>query len=435
MAIGDAERALDCEYYIYTHTSGESALRTPAYSLPRSIAPFVAVVAPTVMLHSPRLVRPSLTPSALLNTPKTLRELYGVGDAQGRANTNRQAVTAFLGQRYSPADFSLFQTKFLNASTLGYELATSQLRCRGDDGGAFPVGGGEAMLDAEYIVSLGANISTEFWGFGGDDSPPQRLWLKWMSLVQNTSDAEVPLVMSTSYGEDEAYIAEDYAARLNIEFMKAGVRGISLLVSSGDSGAKGTDPQTKGCPGGKFQPKWPTGSPYVTSVGGTAGLGPSYQTAADYSSGGFSDRWARPKWQADAVSAYLASAEVNEKLRAHINNTAGRGFPDVSALGDVVIISARLPMPVEGTSCSSPIFGGVVSLLNDRRLANGKPPLGFLNPFLYGHADALTDIDSGTGDGCKSDDDGFPAVKGWDAITGLGTPNFPALAKAVDSLP
>ena len=50
-------------------------------------------------------------------------------------------------------------------------------------------------------------------------------------------------------------------------------------------------------------------------------------------------------------------------------------------------------------------------------------PLGFLNPFLYSTgASALNDITSGDNPGC--DTDGFPAIPGWDPVTGFGTPNF-----------
>ena len=95
------------------------------------------------------------------------------------------------------------------------------------------------MLDAEYITSMGANIATEFWGFQGKEYPAQGmgLWLKWVTTIANTSDADVPRVFSTSYGEDEKFVAADYAARINVEFMKAGARGITLLFSSGDTGA------------------------------------------------------------------------------------------------------------------------------------------------------------------------------------------------------
>lgn len=76
---------------------------------------------------------------------------------------------------------------------------------------------------------------------------------------------------------------------------------------------------------------------------------------------------------------------------------------------------------VGGTSASSPTFAAVIALVNDALLAKGKKPLGFLNPWIYGGAyKALTDITSGSSIGCNSS--GFPAQKGWDAVTGWGTP-------------
>jgi len=62
------------------------------------------------------------------------------------------------------------------------------------------------------------------------------------------------------------------------------------------------------------------------------------------------------------------------------------------------------------------------------RLAAGKPALGFLNPFIYKNPDAFFDVTSGTNSDSKVY--GFTAVKGWDAATGFGTPNYEALAKA-----
>ena len=92
--------------------------------------------------------------------------------------------------------------------------------------------------------------------------------------------------------------------------------------------------------------------------------------------------------------------------------------------------------PVGGTSASSPAFAGMVSLLNEARFKAGKPQMGFLNPFLYGvAASALNDITSGANSGCGFSDPGYSAVKGWDPVTGLGTPNYEALAKAVLALP
>ena len=88
---------------------------------------------------------------------------------------------------------------------------------------------------------------------------------------------------------------------------------------------------------------------------------------------------------------------------------------------------------VAGTSCSSPIFSGIVSLLNEQRIQAGKSTLGFLNPLLYKNAAAFTDITKGSNPGCGTQ--GFPAARGWDPVTGLGTPRFDSLSKIVALLP
>lgn len=107
----------------------------------------------------------------------------------------------------------------------------------------------------------------------------------------------------------------------------------------------------------------------------------------------------------------------------------GRAYPDVSAQalwfgfvwdGTVSTIS--------GTSASCPLTASIISLVNDALIASGKPPLGFLNPWLYsrGH-EAFTDIVSGSSHGCGVT--GFPAKKGWDPVTGWGTPIFPEILR------
>lgn len=85
---------------------------------------------------------------------------------------------------------------------------------------------------------------------------------------------------------------------------------------------------------------------------------------------------------------------------------------------------------VAGTSCAAPTFASVIALLNDYLASQGKPALGFLNPFLYGKGvSGLNDITSGSNPGCNTD--GFSAGTGWDPVTGLGSPNFGALQKLV----
>ena len=72
----------------------------------------------------------------------------------------------------------------------------------------------------------------------------------------------------------------------------------------------------------------------------------------------------------------------------------------------------------------------MISLLNDARMDAGLPTLGFLNPWLYAQGfEGLNDIVGGSNPGCGTN--GFTAVKGWDPVTGLGTPNFGLLKDLV----
>jgi tripeptidyl-peptidase I len=157
--------------------------------------------------------------------------------------------------------------------------------------------------------------------------------------------------------------------------------------------------------------------PFLTSVGATTGISP--ETAADFSSGGFSNYFGVPSYQTAARAAYLSALGSTDSGKF---NTSGRGFPDVSAQGvSVEIVVDGQAETVDGTSCASPIFASVVALLNDELAAAGKSPLGFLNPFLYANPGALNDVASGSNPGCNTN--GFPAKSGWDPVTGLGTPS------------
>ena len=205
-------------------------------------------------------------------------------------------------------------------------------------------------------------------------------------------------------------------------YAQLGARGVSVLFSSGDGGVSGSRLNNT-CT--KFVPTFPSGCPFVTSVGASKGVP---ETAADLSAGGFSNIFSTPACQAPAVYGYLTALGSTYQGRFNRN---GRAYPDVAAQGvayDVVV--GGKGYAVDGTSASSPAFASVISLLNDRLIARGRRPLGFLNPFLYTvGVTALNDVASGSNPGCSTS--GFPAMHGWDPVTGLGMPNFQKLAPAV----
>lgn len=151
----------------------------------------------------------------------------------------------------------------------------------------------------------------------------------------------------------------------------------------------------------------------LTSVGGT-NLVP--EVAADFSSGGFSNYWARPSYQESAVAQYL---DYLGDANAGLYNASGRAFPDVAAYSvNFDVIYGGAEGPINGTSCSGPTFASIISLLNDELIAAGRPVLGFLNPWLYSNVSAtLTDITSGNNYACSNFTTGFNATTGWDAVS------------------
>jgi len=97
---------------------------------------------------------------------------------------------------------------------------------------------------------------------------------------------------------------------------------------------------------------------------------------------------------------------------------------------------------VSGTSASAPLFAGIIANLNALRISRGLPKLGFLNPWLYSAGMAgFSDVTEGGSKGCTgnsiysgSDASYVPyaswnATRGWDPVTGIGTPMWPRLVE------
>ena len=190
---------------------------------------------------------------------------------------------------------------------------------------------------------------------------------------------------------------------------------------------------------------WPATSPWVTSVGATKFIHDQdsnddtqmatlqFGSGGGFSSGTHENGYA---WQRDAVEAYVQNIpQLDPFPPKSAYNATARATPDVSSLGEgYQIIMNGATKSIYGTSAASPAFAGLISLLNEKRLQEGKPPLGFLNTWLYGLSkeckDGLTDVLKGTN---AIDLHGVPerygwnCTEGWDAASGLGTPNISVL--------
>ena len=409
-------------YRFHHEETGKSVTRSSThYSVPKKIAKHLDFIGGLLRFPAMNFVSTNVQSSSndigihIGVYPSVLRERYNVSDTVGKHPNNSQAVAQFLEQHYSSTDLKEFFTIFGR----GFEHLSDITKVVGPNSGRSGI---EASLDVQYIMSLGANISTWFWSIAGRHER-QEPFLEWIVAVGNMS--EVPYIFSVSYGDNEDSLSVDYMNRINVEFMKAGVRGITILFASGDNGA--------GCHKKKFRPNFPCSSPYVTAVGGTAfnnPFGVDGEYGYEISGGGFSNVFKRPNYQASAVNYYL---ENSKKLpNVSLYNSTGRGYPDISAVcNHFWIVNNLIPVPgVMGTSASTPTVAGIIGLLNDMRLQNNKPLMGFLNPFLYSNTNSLYDPTTGYNEGCGEPDRGFYALEGWDPVTGCGTPNYPALVEA-----
>lgn len=395
------------------------------------------------------------TPALL---PADLRELYGVPPDLRATHPNasqavyaedgafrRQDIAAFLEHAgLDPRDADKIAAHGPNAE---------------DD--ADP----ESALDLQWISGMAPGSPTTYWNV-----PPHKgdgSFLEWAAEIAETHSP--PLVHSVSYGltEDFASTAgipgDVYVRRVNTELMKIGLRGITLLFADGDAGATCTGRGKQ--PNCSFaSPVWPATSPYGAAVGATfrarasspAGgasveevaasgdLGTSWSTG-----GGFSYLSARPRHQDQAVLAFLNASQAEGSLPPdafflHPGWRNNRAIPDVAAVGDSVysVFYDDDSGSESGTSASTPIFAGLVTFLNDARLGKGLPAMGPIGPFLYSaqSAGAFRDVTKGNnrcfeanafGASTKIQDicckHGFESRPGFDPVTGLGTPHFPAL--------
>jgi len=405
--------------------------------------------------------------------PQTIWNMYSMPtDIPSGTSSIGQAVAEWEDQMFSPDDLTAY------GKSVGVNIpAVDPSRIIGTNDPSQP--GDESTLDIQFIGGVNPSGTNWFW-IEGDD-----VWLYGFAVhFMNTTT--VPDVVSISYGWWEGDQCEDgiggaecqkygvdtvgYVNRVNTEFQKIGARGISLFVSSGDSGCHTRS--DGGCDMPHTLADFPASSPYVTSVGGTEVTDPEVffdasvapicgDKTANYSciksgtevavdvtrsfftsGGGFSNISKALPFAADVVGAYLKSGAKNLPPSSYFNAT-GRAYPDVAAIGhNGYILEGGQQSLIGGTSQSSPTFAAVAALLNDAFKQKTGKPFGYMNQILYAayKADSTTFQDVVTGDnictedGCSPTCVGFSCTKGWDAVTGLGTPNYAQMLKYINSV-
>lgn len=408
--------------------------------------------------------------------PNSQKQSYGMPtNLVSQSSSNRQAVWGPGTFGVSTSDLSSFYSYFQ------VPASTSQVTTLGYSGKPGGDNFGEGTLDATYITSMAPGVKTYIintnTSMSTEEGPGFGYALENFMLLNMAQAKDVPFVLSMSLGS-LSWDSCDYMCklsttlgvsfsdcmqyvqytqrqvcmmdtgaqsdRINQEFMKLGLRGVTLLAATGDGGSHYSFQPFPGDRIGNALnqiscqynfPTFPSASPYVTGVGGTQWSGapsPSQPIAWSASGSGFSWRFPRPSYQDAAVKSYLSSNQGTSGFPGtKYYNSTNRAYPDVAAVADNVPMWLQgFPTATGGTSASAPTFAGIVSMINDARLANSKSSLGFINPALYQLAEThpgqlFYDVTTGNS-ACASDGSccstGFPATKGWDPVTGLGSP-------------
>lgn len=337
-------------------------------------------------------------------TVQYLNEFYSVpaGTEGSSSLTLSQSVFETDGMSFAQSDLTQFQTQYSldvqsAVSVGGHAINASE--CTFDNCG-------EGSLDIQYIMGMSQTTVSTFYYVSGDDP-----FVAW--VVDLANDADPPRSNSMSWGAIEQNIPIGILNAFNTEAMKLGAIGVTVTISSGDNGVSNSGCNCQNNSGSSqsswtgagtwtgvgYFPNFPASNPYVTAIGATMGpngLPPALGTdelvcqsqldGVITSGGGFSTYYAQPTWQKTAVTGYFNSLTAETTPTPGYNKN-GRGLPDMAMLGVwyQVVVDA-VTQSVFGTSCSSPVTAGLVSLINAKRAAANMSTVGYMNPTLYSNA-------------------------------------------------
>ena len=337
-------------------------------------------------------------------TPLQLAEAYGFPAGDGAGQT---IAIIELGGGYKQAD--------LNAYFADLGIKPPKVTAISVDGGRnAPVGDpgsadGEVVLDIEVAgaVAPGARIAVYF--------APNTDAGFLNAVTKAVHDARrKPSVVSISWGAAEKNWTLQAMRAMDSAFHDAALLGVTVLCAAGDDGS---DDRVGD---GLAHTDFPASSPWATGCGGTrlelTGSAISAEVVWNEpghgaTGGGVSDTFALPDYQLGA----------GVPVSKNPGGKPGRGVPDISGVADPLtgyrVRVDGVNMVIGGTSAVSPLWAGLVARLN----ANLGRPLGFLNPLLY--------VKSPVRDIVQGNNGAYEAGQGWDACTGLGSPDGAKLAQ------
>jgi kumamolisin len=275
----------------------------------------------------------------------------------------------------------------------------------------------EVMLDIEIVgaVAPGARIAVYF-------APNTTAGFLDAITTAVHDTGRRPSVVAISWGEAERGWPPQALRAYDEAFKEAAALGVSVCCAAGDDGSN------DGVGDGRAHVDFPAASPWVLACGGTRLESMDTQITSEVvwheptggaTGGGVSEFFELPPYQQGA----------NVPPSANPEHRVGRGVPDVAGDADPVTgYRVRVDgsdMVVGGTSAVAPLYAGLIARMNQRL----GQPAGFLNAVLYAEpasTDGFRDIVSG-------DNGDYQAGPGWDACTGLGSPDGDKILSALSA--
>jgi kumamolisin len=391
------------------YAGGSYRGRTGAIQLPAALDGIVEAVLgldsrPQAKPHC--RLRRHATGAAVSYTPLQVASAYGfpAGTGQGEC-----VALIELGGGFRPADL---ETYFKGLGVGSPSVVAVSV----DHGKNAPTGDvdgpdGEVMLDVEVVGSIAPQAKVVVYFAPNTDAG----FLDAITTAIHDTTHK-PSVISISWGGAESTWTAQAMTAMDSAFQAAATLGITVCVASGDGGS------SDGVTGGGDHVDFPASSPFALACGGTSlrvsGSSISGETvwndgaSGGASGGGVSTFFTLPSWQTGLKAA---------GTKGQSTALTKRGVPDVSGNADPETgYDVRIDgtdTVIGGTSAVAPLWASLIARINQ---ASGTP-VGYINPLLYQNTKALRDITAGNnGD--------FDATAGWDACTGLGSPNGPALS-------
>eukprot|EP00756_Hemistasia_phaeocysticola_P035160 Hpha_TRINITY_DN16566_c1_g3::TRINITY_DN16566_c1_g3_i1::g.134515::m.134515/K01279/TPP1, CLN2; tripeptidyl-peptidase I len=313
-------------------------------SMPLVPARAVAVH-PDAVNHTNSLASPCTKP---WSCPAFLHQYYNITSASSTDTPLGSQSVFETGQYGSPKDLTQFQNTYGTPTVKVVKDVNGFLDDQTCEFLSYECS--EANLDLQYLTAIGQRVPTWFWG-----NDKQTTFANWIAAVASTKDA--PLVHSVSYGQLESQTGPDLRETFTTEVMKLGLRGVTVLVSSGDDGVANTQTRTSSGLCG-YTPQWPASCPYVLSVGATQGpeegkpeevvCSSSNNNTFITSGGGFSEAFKTPVYQKTAVASFLANAKQNSLGPGYNSRTSpslGTYTQPSTAVGSTSWTARRHPRP------------------------------------------------------------------------------------------